>query len=208
MILRAITSLRRRGQIRQGQFGQGFTLIEMILVVAIIGILVGLLLPVLAKARSSARQSGCKNTMRAIVMALERYREDFKRYPPHDTIGTWGAPSAGPEGGSEILAYYLCTKITWGEMHYGPYLSVSETRLKSTSAPKQALVSPIGGYYKYMHLVEEDGSRRNFLVVDAALDGLFGGTLYEDKGFVIENKDDNADSIMDHIDNIYSSDKE
>src|SRR6185503_20253531 len=98
----------------------GFTMLELLVVVAIMGILVGILLPVLGMARRRARQSAANTAMQAITMALEKYRDDFRFYPPHDKpMGTFGIPAPNPQGGSEVLAFYLCRKHAWGDMHYG-----------------------------------------------------------------------------------------
>jgi prepilin-type N-terminal cleavage/methylation domain-containing protein len=55
---------------------QGFTLIEALVVVAVIGLLAGLLLPTLIGAKERARRIGCLNNMRQFSLALHLYAID------------------------------------------------------------------------------------------------------------------------------------
>ena len=59
-----------------------FTLLELLVVVAIIGILAALLLPALSAAKSSGRSATCKNHLRQMGLALQMYvHEHQNKYP-------------------------------------------------------------------------------------------------------------------------------
>lgn len=60
-----------------------FTLLELLIVIAIIAILAGLLLPVLSRARESGQRSSCVNNVHEIMRSIDMYTDDFKEcYPP------------------------------------------------------------------------------------------------------------------------------
>jgi prepilin-type N-terminal cleavage/methylation domain-containing protein len=64
------------------RLSRGFTLVELMVVIGIMGMLVMLLVPVVASARMIAAKAATTNTIRQISGGLEAYKVDFGEYPP------------------------------------------------------------------------------------------------------------------------------
>src|ERR1035441_7094456 len=60
-----------------------FTLLELIVVFAIIGILAALLLPLIASAKAHARSATCKNRLHQLSLALQMYVDEHQSKFPY-----------------------------------------------------------------------------------------------------------------------------
>lgn len=73
---------------------RGFTLVELLIVIAIIGVLVGLLLPAINAAREAARRATCVNNLRQFATALTSFETAKQRYPgAREEIKVPGSPA-------------------------------------------------------------------------------------------------------------------
>jgi prepilin-type N-terminal cleavage/methylation domain-containing protein len=70
---------------------RGLTLVEVLVVIAVIGILVALLLPAIQSARTSGRRSQCANNLRQLGAAVHQFHERNGTLPAY-----WGAMKGRP----------------------------------------------------------------------------------------------------------------
>lgn len=69
-----------------------FKVIELLAVVAIIGVLIGLLLPATRSARPAGRRAQCQSNLHNIELALLSYEHTYQALPPAFTVDTNGRP--------------------------------------------------------------------------------------------------------------------
>lgn len=86
----------------------GFTLIEVLVVMAILGLLTAVLLPVIWKARDAGRSAACASNLKQIGLALSLYTQDNNtRYPPAISSAVVGGVARRTRPWRELIQPYL-----------------------------------------------------------------------------------------------------
>jgi len=84
---------------RVGQRRSGLTLVELLAVIAIIGLLVGLLLPAVQSAREAARRTQCTNRLRQLASGVLQYESNQRMFPPGGLVWSGTPNTSAPNSG-------------------------------------------------------------------------------------------------------------
>ena len=110
--------------VKMGRGGlRAFTLVELLAVIAIIGILIALLLTAVQAAREAARRMTCSNNMKQVSLALHTYHDASKGFP---AFTGWGGIQNGGISSFNIALLPYCEQTAC----YETWVSVQPSRLE------------------------------------------------------------------------------
>lgn len=69
-----------------------FTIVELLVVLAVIGLLMALLLPAVQRARAASHRLSCRNNLRQLGVALHHYHAAFDVFPPGSQVQDFSLP--------------------------------------------------------------------------------------------------------------------
>ena len=133
----------------------GFTLVELLVVITIIGMLMALLLPAVQYARESGRSTTCKNNQRSLALASLQYEAHLGRFPrcwfdvndddtnlgPPDSSWVvplfpylerrdlWSQWNTGAAGEAKVLKLLICPSDPPGESDTAPLAFLVNTEI-------------------------------------------------------------------------------
>jgi prepilin-type N-terminal cleavage/methylation domain-containing protein len=125
----------------------GFTLVELLVVIAIIALMIALLLPAVQQARETARRTYCKNNLKQLALAMHDYESCFGQFPMPSTWSVDAVASkiqSGQSWGQAILPFIDCgplansfdrTQPIWSGPHNQALIATSLPQFVCPSTP-------------------------------------------------------------------------
>jgi prepilin-type N-terminal cleavage/methylation domain-containing protein/prepilin-type processing-associated H-X9-DG protein len=148
---------------------RGFSLVEMLVAVAVIAILIGLLLPAIQQVREAANRSACANNLHQIALAVSSYELDRGMLPPSRNLYSYVgegpellAPNDDEPDGDETIvgtwAVYILPNLEQQDLYnlwdFQPWYVPQPTKAVSTSYATtfdlqlpRAVQTPVKAYF-------------------------------------------------------------
>ncbi len=125
----------------------GFTLVELLVVIAIIATLLALLLPAVQSARESARRSACQNNLKQLSLALLVHESAKRAFPAGTSVyaaETSSTTVEGTEAGAWSWSVFILPYMEHGKL----FETIGSGTHKLLSVIGANTASPIGARFK------------------------------------------------------------
>lgn len=147
----------------------GFTLIEMLIVITVIGILAGLLFPVFARARENARRMTCASNLRQFAFAMQQYTDDNNRRLPVGRPLPTNSNVLGRGWAGSLYPYVKSTSVFQCPSDSG----LDGVRGTSSYAYNQSLLSKNDEKVRAMSLLRLNDAKRTVMLFEVSSDQVF-----------------------------------
>jgi prepilin-type N-terminal cleavage/methylation domain-containing protein/prepilin-type processing-associated H-X9-DG protein len=141
-------------KVSESRVNSGFTLVELLVTIAVLAILASLLLPALSRAGEKARTAICINNLRQQGIALAAYLVDHEYYPPY--ASGYSVTAGGHQYWPDSLAHYSGSQwfdnftpgggINQGKQASSIYACPSYSRVKGRYITYRAQGGLVGAY--------------------------------------------------------------
>ena len=167
---------------------RGFTLVELLVVVAIMGTLFGLLLPAVQSAREASRRVRCQSNLRQLAVATLNFESARRQFPP----GLQQAPfPAAPIYRGSSLFVFLLPQIEEGSLRRTWNFDDPLLNTVGGASARTATVLPVllctsdiidqnpavqNGWYYGLTSYGGNGGTRSYMPAQSTRDGIFHTT--------------------------------
>ncbi|MCC7084084.1 MAG: prepilin-type N-terminal cleavage/methylation domain-containing protein [Pirellulales bacterium] len=162
----------------------GFTMIELLIVIAIVGMLLGLLLPAVQRARASARRIQCASQLKQVALALDNYMSALGTHGKYPEAAILPSVTPGKPTIAKVLGRYI--EESQAVFHcpdddrYFPAEGLSYEYANNTLAgytrpqvlrtaeksPRKSSTVPVAYDYESFHGPEGSAGARNIVFLD------------------------------------------
>jgi prepilin-type N-terminal cleavage/methylation domain-containing protein/prepilin-type processing-associated H-X9-DG protein len=150
----------------------GFTIIELLAVMAIIGVLCALILPAVQRSREAARNLKCKNNLRNLGLACLNFHE-FQQYYPRNTIRPRGTTVIDSEPPGNLWNWHAGTYESW-HREIMPYIEQPGVRVQDAVPLLGCPADPRGptytvpgyGFTWYVGVYSNPNTVNNGIIID------------------------------------------
>ncbi|MSR58148.1 MAG: DUF1559 domain-containing protein [Planctomycetaceae bacterium] len=110
---------------------RGFTIVELLVVVAVVAIVVALSLPAVQQARDQARDNACKSNLQQIGLALHNYHDVFGTFPPGWVAKDVKAETGPCYGWGVMLSPFLDQAPLYNKLNFNKHPGIADELLQT-----------------------------------------------------------------------------